>query len=173
MCSRVILLMTVFPFLFFSTELNMKDIIVEKNMTAILGDETYLRCLYIGNVSILYSSWNRLDSSSSLKRVAGCKYNGLLYNNLNASNLPASSSNLTFKVNIDNLNMEGQYTCVFNTDEAEIRKMMFLSVLGKSSRPSLNHQDFNSVHDFKFNPNLKSSSVLLLRDTKYVRCTRN
>ncbi|KAB5550162.1 hypothetical protein PHYPO_G00050650 [Pangasianodon hypophthalmus] len=114
-------------------EVVLRDIIIDHNVTGVLGEEVHLRCLYSGKHNISDSSWKRLDSGNRAKMMAGHK-NGKTFAKDNFST-PASHTNLTVKVSINSLEVEGQYACVFSTEEEEIMDSLFLSVI---ARPRVN-----------------------------------
>ncbi|KAL6470882.1 hypothetical protein MHYP_G00195320 [Metynnis hypsauchen] len=116
-----------------SQDLDRRNIVLEQNVTGVLGEEVYLHCLYKGPNGITYSSWNRLVTTSE-KKMAGYRYHGMPFNK-DSFSTPASITNLTVKVGIDSLDMEGLYTCSFSSDEEEIKEAMFLTVI---ARPEIN-----------------------------------
>ncbi|XP_065137580.1 uncharacterized protein [Paramisgurnus dabryanus] len=105
------------------------DLVLDKTVTGILGEEVYLHCMYTGQYTVMFSSWNRLDSSNHARKMAGYIGN----NALNKENfgVPASITNLTVKMSIESLDVEGEYTCVFNSAEDETKDTMFLSVIAR------------------------------------------
>ncbi|XP_060799702.1 uncharacterized protein si:ch211-149e23.4 isoform X2 [Neoarius graeffei] len=107
----------------------LRDITIDHNVTGVLGEEVYLHCLYSGKHHISDSSWKRLDSGNRAKMMAGYK-NGKPFAKDNFS-IPASHTNLTVKVSINSLEIEGQYICVFSTDEEEMMYNLFLSVIAQ------------------------------------------
>ncbi|XP_036414897.1 uncharacterized protein si:ch211-149e23.4 [Colossoma macropomum] len=113
-----------------SQDLDGRNIVLEQNVTGVLGEEVYLRCLYKGPNNITYSSWNRLESSTNEKKMAGYRHGGKPFRK-DSFSTPASITNLTVKVAIDSLDMEGRYTCAFSSDEEEIKETMFLTVIAR------------------------------------------
>ncbi|XP_051521924.1 uncharacterized protein si:ch211-149e23.4 isoform X2 [Myxocyprinus asiaticus] len=107
-----------------------KDLVLGQVVTGILGEEVYLHCLYTGQSKIMFSSWNRLDSSKSAKKMAGYKYNNIPFNRENFD-IPASVTNLTVKLNVTSLDVEGEYTCVFNSDDDETKDNMLLKIIAR------------------------------------------
>ncbi|XP_051966227.1 uncharacterized protein LOC127631877 [Xyrauchen texanus] len=107
-----------------------KELVLDQVVTGILGEEVYLHCLYTGQSEILLSSWNRLDSSNFAKKMAGYKFNKISFKRENFD-VPASVTNLTVKMNVTSLDVEGEYTCVFNSDEDETKDNMFLKVIAR------------------------------------------
>lgn len=86
--------------------------------------------MYTGQYPVLFSSWNRLDSSNRARKMVGYNYGKVPFHKENFD-VPASVTNLTVKMSIESLDVEGEYTCVFNTEEDETKDTMFLSVIGE------------------------------------------
>ncbi|XP_026138439.1 uncharacterized protein LOC113115225 [Carassius auratus] len=107
-----------------------KDLVLNQKVTGILGEEVYLRCLYTGQSSILFSSWNRIDSSKRAKKMAGYLSSDKSFKRENFD-IPASITNLTVKVNVTSFDQEGEYTCVFDSEEDETKETMVLSVIAR------------------------------------------
>ncbi|XP_016124013.1 uncharacterized protein [Sinocyclocheilus grahami] len=107
-----------------------RELDLDQTVTGILGEDVYLHCLYIGQSSILFSSWNRIDSSNKAKKMAGYKSSAKSFARENFD-IPASITNLTVKVNVTSFDQEGEYTCVFDSDEDETKETMFLSVIAR------------------------------------------
>ncbi|XP_056613411.1 uncharacterized protein si:ch211-149e23.4 [Triplophysa dalaica] len=107
-----------------------RDLVLDQNVTGIVGEDVYLHCMYTGQSKILFSSWNRLDSSNRARKMAGYKFGNHPLNKENFG-IPASPTNLTVKISITGLKVEGEYTCVFNSDEDETKGTMFLSVIAR------------------------------------------
>ncbi|XP_016423829.1 uncharacterized protein LOC107752385 isoform X2 [Sinocyclocheilus rhinocerous] len=111
-------------------DLETRDLVLDQTVTGILGEEVYLRCLYTGQSNILYSSWNRFDSTKKAKKMAGYKSSASFFNRENFD-IPASITNLTVKINVTSFDQEGEYTCVFDSEEDETKDTMFLSVIAR------------------------------------------
>lgn len=103
--------------------------VLNQIVTGILGEEVYLHCLYPGQSDIEYSSWNRLDSSKRSKKMAG--YKELQPYKKENFGFPSSPKNLTVKLNVTSLDQEGEYTCVFNTNDEELKDSILLKVIGE------------------------------------------
>ncbi|KAK1786014.1 hypothetical protein P4O66_017557 [Electrophorus voltai] len=114
----------------FLTDLDGSDVLIETHVTGVLGEDVYLNCQYTGKDEIEYSSWNRMDSSKSSTRMAGFKYGRISFSKESFSS-PASITNLTVKVHLDSLDMEGHYACVFSSDDWEWKESLFLTVLAQ------------------------------------------
>lgn len=118
------------PFLYTDIDSEARDLVLNQTVTGILGEEVYLHCLYTGQSEIIYSSWNRLDSSSKKsKKLAGYIQNKPF--NRENFDIPAFLTNLTVKVNVTSLDLEGEYACTFNSEEEETKDTMFFRVIGE------------------------------------------
>lgn len=104
--------------------------VLDPTVTGIVGEDVYLHCMYTGQSKISFSSWNRLDSSNRARKMAGYKYGNVPFSKENFG-IPESVTNLTVKMSITGFEVEGEYTCVFNSDDDETKETMFLSVIGE------------------------------------------
>ncbi|KAK2881259.1 hypothetical protein Q8A67_018527 [Cirrhinus molitorella] len=111
-------------------DLKTKDLVHHQTVIGILGEEVYLHCLYTGESNIVLSSWNRFDSTNKAKKMAGYKPNGTPFSRENFD-IPASNTNLTVKVNVTSFDQEGEYTCVFDSEEDGTKDTTFLSVIAR------------------------------------------
>nr|XP_046150214.1 uncharacterized protein LOC123992763 isoform X4 [Oncorhynchus gorbuscha] len=109
-----------------------EDMEIDRNVTGILGEDVFLRCQYLGPNDITEASWKRPDSrmKRSMKKLTGYKNNKAFSKDPDFS-APASPTNLTVKMRVSTLEAQGEYTCVFATDEEEITNSMFLTVLAR------------------------------------------
>ncbi|KAK6296723.1 hypothetical protein J4Q44_G00328650 [Coregonus suidteri] len=109
-----------------------EDMEIDHNVTGILGEDVFLRCQYLGQNDITDASWKRPDSrmKRSMKKLTGYKNNKAFSKDSDFS-APASPTNLTVKMRVSTLEAQGEYTCVFATDEEEITNSMFLTVLAR------------------------------------------
>ncbi|XP_071213413.1 CD166 antigen isoform X2 [Salvelinus alpinus] len=109
-----------------------EDMEIDRNVTGILGEDVFLRCQYLGQNDITDASWKRPDSrmKQSMKKLTGYKNNKTFSKDPDFS-APASPTNLTVKMRVSTLEAQGEYTCVFATDEEEITNSMFLTVLAR------------------------------------------
>ncbi|XP_029528397.2 uncharacterized protein LOC115136772 isoform X3 [Oncorhynchus nerka] len=109
-----------------------EDMEIDRNVTGILGEDVFLRCQYMGPNDITEASWKRPDSrmKRSMKKLTGYKNNKAFSKDPDFS-APASPTNLTVKMRVSTLEAQGEYTCVFATDEEEITNSMFLTVLAR------------------------------------------
>ncbi|XP_052323564.1 uncharacterized protein si:ch211-149e23.4 isoform X2 [Oncorhynchus keta] len=109
-----------------------EDMEIDRNVTGILGEDVFLRCQYLGPNDITEATWKRPDSrmKRSMKKLTGYKNNKAFSKDPDFS-APASPTNLTVKMRVSTLEAQGEYTCVFATDEEEITNSMFLTVLAR------------------------------------------
>ncbi|XP_055751707.1 uncharacterized protein LOC129832016 isoform X4 [Salvelinus fontinalis] len=109
-----------------------EDMEIDRNVTGILGEDVFLRCQYLGQNDITDASWKRPDSriKRSMKKLTGYKNNKAFSKDPDFS-APVSPTNLTVKMRVSSLEAQGEYTCVFATDEEEITNSMFLTVLAR------------------------------------------
>ncbi|XP_064830924.1 uncharacterized protein LOC135546431 isoform X2 [Oncorhynchus masou masou] len=109
-----------------------EDMEIDRNVTGILGEDIFLRCQYLGQNDITDASWKRPDSrmKRSMKKLTGYKNNKAFSKDPDFST-PASPTNLTVKMRVSTLEAQGEYTCVFASDEEEITNSMFLTVLAR------------------------------------------
>lgn len=103
------------------------DVVHDQQVTGVLGEEVYLRCLYAGQNNISQSFWKRSTSSS---KMAGYRFGCIPFYKDNFY-APASCTNLTVKVSIGSLDMEGTYMCVFDWPDAETAASLTLNVIGE------------------------------------------
>ncbi|CAL8362271.1 unnamed protein product [Merluccius merluccius] len=101
---------------------------IQRHVTAVLGDDVYLRCWYRGNATIVAAIWKRQRKSSVDPRLAGFN-NGVPFRRVSHFSEPASATNLTARVSVSSVEAEGEYTCAFKSQEAEeFARTMFLEV---------------------------------------------
>ncbi|TSZ12225.1 Dynein heavy chain domain-containing protein 1 [Bagarius yarrelli] len=105
------------------------DIIIDHHLIGVLGEDIYLQCLYSGTHKITDSSWKRLDSRNRAKVMAGYRSGKPFAKD--SFSTPESTTNLTVKVRLNSLELEGNYTCVFSSDEDEIMDRMFLRIIAR------------------------------------------
>ncbi|XP_028856792.1 uncharacterized protein LOC114802243 isoform X2 [Denticeps clupeoides] len=101
-------------------------LILEPNVTAVLGQEVSLRCLYRGDQKVVSSSWSREDFKKTIKLAS---FNGHKNFGKEGFSTPASFTNLTVTVNISRVEAEGHYTCQFDLGEEIVKDTLFIRVL--------------------------------------------
>ncbi|XP_029922105.1 uncharacterized protein LOC115369615 [Myripristis murdjan] len=117
-----------------------------RSITALLGDEVYLSCIYLGENEISGAHWKRQSNSKKkMMRLAGFNGDRPYSFDPNFSE-PASRTNLTCKVNISSVEAEGEYTCVFDSDEYEIIGKTTVTVVAQPDIETLvNEETFNGT----------------------------
>nr|XP_046245035.1 uncharacterized protein si:ch211-149e23.4 [Scatophagus argus] len=129
------------------TGLNEEQIIeLTPNVTAVLGEDVYLTCRYLGKTEILGAEWkSQINSKIRSKRVAGF-FNGKPFAR-NGFSEPESVTNLTVKVNISSVEVEGEYTCEFKSLEEDYIVSVFLTVVARPDIQILvNAETVNGSH---------------------------
>ncbi|TKS80762.1 hypothetical protein D9C73_014865 [Collichthys lucidus] len=85
-----------------------------RNVTGLLGEDVYLSCRYIGESEVFSAKWKRQinskvkSNSAQYRRIAGAISNHLF--GRDGFSKPASATNLTVKVNVSSVEVEGEYT---------------------------------------------------------------
>lgn len=101
-----------------------------RNVTAVLGQDVDLTCVYRGDGKIIDAEWRRRVSSTvRSKGLAGFK-NGIPYSR-NGFSEPVSMTNLTVRMKVLGVEAEGEYICKFESEEEEYSNSVFLRVLGE------------------------------------------
>lgn len=115
---------------------------ISRNVTAVLGEDALLVCVYRGNSEIFGADWRRqINSKVKSKGLAGFK-NKAPYGR-NGFSEPDSMTNLTVRVQVQSLDAEGEYTCEFELEEEYYSNSIFLSVVGKDLDGSRTCLDLN------------------------------
>lgn len=105
---------------------------VSQNITAVLGEDVYLSCRYLGESKIQDAEWKRqINSKVKSKRLAGFAH-GVSFGR-NGFSEPESVTNLTVKMNVSSVEVEGEYTCEFESEEEYYSSNVFLTVVGKQA----------------------------------------
>lgn len=109
------------------------DLEITRNITAVLGEAAYLGCRYLGDEAVEKAEWKR-KSNSKVKstRLAGFQ-NGQPFSRDNFSE-PDSITNLTVRMWVSSVDVEGEYICEFETEEQEFTDNAFVTVVGKPSQ---------------------------------------
>lgn len=114
---------------------------ITKNVTAVLGEDMYLSCRYLGESDIKNAQWkHQLKSKVKSKRMAGFT-NGEPFSR-NGFSDPDSVTNLTVKMSVSSVEVEGEYICEFETEEEDYSDSLFLTVVGKPT-PYCMYADWN------------------------------
>lgn len=120
---------------------------ISTNVTGVLGEDVYLRCQYLGQSDIINAVWKRPgDSKVKTKRLTGYINNEGFTKDPDFS-VPASATNLTVRMTVSTLETEGEYTCVFVSDEEEITDSVVLTVIARPDiRTSVTEETDNGTH---------------------------
>lgn len=104
---------------------------IHENITAVLGEDVYLSCTYVGESEIQDAEWKRqINSKMKSKRLAGF-FNGEPFSRDGISK-PDSLTNLTVKMKVSSVEVEGEYICEFEAQEEPYYGSVHLTVVGKS-----------------------------------------
>ncbi|XP_071400914.1 uncharacterized protein [Centroberyx affinis] len=122
-------------------------LLVKHNITAILGEEVYLSCKYLGENTIISAEWKRQSNSKKSKRLTGFNENGKPFSRDSDFSIPASPTNLTVKMRVSSVEAEGEYICVFMTEDEDFSHSTFLTVLARPDTHILvNEETVNGTH---------------------------
>ncbi|KAF3847526.1 hypothetical protein F7725_020554 [Dissostichus mawsoni] len=89
---------------------------ITHNITAVLGEDVHLRCIYLGESQIQSAEWKRRTNSKiKFKRLAGFA-DGKPFSRDNVS-IPVSLTNLTVHMQVSSVEVEGEYICEFRSEE--------------------------------------------------------
>ncbi|XP_078785695.1 uncharacterized protein si:ch211-149e23.4 isoform X1 [Oryzias latipes] len=106
---------------------------ISENVTAVLGEDVYLSCRYLGESQIQSAEWKRQTSKSVFERLAG-------FSN-DSSSYPESVTNLTVQVKVSSVEAEGEYICEFKSEDEFFSRSVFVSVLGRPDVQILVRED--------------------------------
>ncbi|KAM9318316.1 uncharacterized protein KZ484_022617 isoform 2-T2 [Pholidichthys leucotaenia] len=106
---------------------------ISHNIIAILGEAIYLNCSYVGESQIERVELKRYITSKKAKRLAGFS-NGKIFNNGNFS-IQASSAYLRVLMNVTSVEVEGKYSCEFESGVDNFFSTLFITVI---ARPDVN-----------------------------------
>lgn len=118
-----------------------EEMIIEtkQNITAVLGEDAYLSCRYLGESKIQKAAWRRQITSRVKSRgLAGISIKGP-FRSAGFSE-PDSLTNLTVKMNVSSVELEGEYICEFESEEDDsFSDSAFVTIIGKLSQQCLCH----------------------------------
>ncbi|XP_034460739.1 uncharacterized protein si:ch211-149e23.4 [Hippoglossus hippoglossus] len=119
---------------------------IKQNVTAVLGEVVYLSCRYLGDSAILSAKWIRqINSKVKSKGLAGFS-NGQPFNRGDFLE-PESVTNLTVQMKVSNVDVEGEYICEFEDEEASYTDRAFVTVLARPDVQILvNAETINGTH---------------------------
>ncbi|CAJ1065032.1 uncharacterized protein si:ch211-149e23.4 isoform X1 [Xyrichtys novacula] len=120
---------------------------ITRNITAVLGEDVYLRCEYVGESEILTALWKRqINSKVKSKPLAGFKDDAPFSRHPDISE-PESVTNLTVKMNVSSVNVEGEYICEFESEEAFYSDSALITVVAQPEiQTQVNAEITNSTH---------------------------
>ncbi|XP_041655955.1 uncharacterized protein si:ch211-149e23.4 isoform X2 [Cheilinus undulatus] len=102
---------------------------ITRNVTGVLGEDVYLRCSYMGESKILSALWKRQINSKVKSRSRAGFVNDKLFSSHPDFSEPDSVTNLTVRMNVSSVDVEGEYVCEFEFDEASFSDSVFLTVV--------------------------------------------
>nr|XP_015197302.1 PREDICTED: uncharacterized protein LOC107076744 isoform X2 [Lepisosteus oculatus] len=103
-------------------------VLFQKNITGVLGEQAVLQCEYKGTVKLDGSYWQTRYDANKKKKIFRF-VNGNLLKNTEDFSPPSSADNLTILLNITSLEDEKEFTCVFQTEDEDLAKTIYLTVL--------------------------------------------
>ncbi|XP_074535110.1 uncharacterized protein LOC141797538 [Halichoeres trimaculatus] len=120
---------------------------ITQNVTAVLGEDVYLRCRFIGESEILSAIWKRqINSKVKSKPLAEFKDNKTLSRHVDFSK-PESVTNLTVRMNVSSVNKEGEYVCEFESEEASYSDSVYVTVVARPEiQTQVNAEISNGTH---------------------------
>ncbi|XP_029302477.1 uncharacterized protein LOC115017900 [Cottoperca gobio] len=123
---------------------------ITHNITAVLGEDVYLRCIYLGESKIESAEWKRkINSKMKTKRLAGFT-DGKPFSRENISS-PVSLTNLTVKMKVHSVEAEGEYLCEFESEAESDSGSVFLTVIARPdiqilvNAETINGSDYQAV----------------------------
>ncbi|XP_033952734.1 uncharacterized protein [Pseudochaenichthys georgianus] len=119
---------------------------ITHNITAVLGEDVHLRCIYLGESQIQSAEWKRRTNSKiKFKRLAGF-FDGKPFSRDNVSN-PVSLTNLTVHMQVSSVEVEGEYICEFRSEEEYDFDSVFLTVVARPDiQVEVNSETINGSH---------------------------
>ncbi|XP_067364628.1 uncharacterized protein si:ch211-149e23.4 isoform X2 [Channa argus] len=109
-----------------------EEVIIEisPNITAVLGEDMYLSCRYVGERELERADWYRhINSKAKSKGLERIKKRGP-FSRADFSG-PDSLNNLTLKMNVHSVDLEGEYICQFETEERIVSDSTFVTVVAQ------------------------------------------
>ncbi|KAG8001870.1 Nectin-2 [Nibea albiflora] len=131
------------------TDGNEEPIEIISSVTGVLGEDVYLSCRYVGESEVFSARWkHQMKVKSNLvqyKRIAGATNNHLF--GRDGFSKPESAANLTIKVNVSSVELEGEYTCEFETEDDYHSGTAFLTVVAQPDiEVQVNAEIINGSH---------------------------
>ncbi|KAM4566712.1 uncharacterized protein PAE49_010225 isoform 1-T1 [Odontesthes bonariensis] len=121
-------------------------LVISHNVTAVLGEDVYLSCIYEGESQIQSAEWRRqINSKSKFKRLAGFS-NGKPFSRDGFSS-PESPTNLTVQTRVSSVDAEGKYSCQFESEDESYLGTVFVTVVARPDIQILvNAETINDTH---------------------------
>ncbi|XP_065816341.1 uncharacterized protein si:ch211-149e23.4 isoform X2 [Labrus bergylta] len=110
---------------------------ITHNITAVLGEDVYLRCRYMGEGEILSATWKRQINTRVKSRPLAGFTDDKPFSRSSDFSEPESVTNLTVKMNVSSVDTEGKYICEFESEEESYSDSVFLTVV---ARPEIHIQ---------------------------------
>ncbi|XP_059187195.1 uncharacterized protein si:ch211-149e23.4 [Centropristis striata] len=119
---------------------------ITHNITAVLGEDVYLSCRYLGESEIQSAEWKRHGNSRiKSKRLAGF-FNGKPFGRDDFSK-PDSLTNLTVRTKVSSVEAEGEYSCEFASELEYYSDSVFLTVVARPDvQIQVNAETINGFH---------------------------
>ncbi|XP_044058633.1 uncharacterized protein si:ch211-149e23.4 isoform X2 [Siniperca chuatsi] len=120
---------------------------ITQNITAVLGEDVYLRCRYLGESEIRSARWKYQTKNSNVKSKLKAGFsNGHSFGRYEFS-APISVTNLTVKMNVSSVDVEGEYICEFESEEEQYSGSIFLTVVARPDiQVMVNAETINGLH---------------------------
>ncbi|XP_038159269.1 uncharacterized protein si:ch211-149e23.4 [Cyprinodon tularosa] len=120
--------------------------VIAQNVTGVLGDYVYLSCEFQGKEDIQKAEWKRKISLNKFKRLAGFA-NNKSFSHFDDFSKPPSSTNLTVRMRVSNVEAEGEYLCEFEDKEENSFGSVFVTVYVKPDiQIMVNSETINDIH---------------------------
>ncbi|XP_026154897.1 uncharacterized protein LOC113125576 isoform X2 [Mastacembelus armatus] len=119
---------------------------ITHNITAVLGEDVYLSCNYLGKSEIQNANWKRqINSKVKTKGLAGFSNNRPF--NRSGFSMPGSPTNLTVRMSVSSVDVEGEYICEFESEEEYVSDNAFVTVVARPDIQILvNTETINGTH---------------------------
>ncbi|KAM7399087.1 hypothetical protein PAMP_018379 [Pampus punctatissimus] len=121
-----------------------------KEITGVLGEDVYLSCRYLGESEILSALWKRQSITNSQvksRRLVGFLAGNKMFCHDNSFSLPDSPTNLTVRMRVSSVEVEGEYICEFGLDKEDLSDSVFLTVVARPDIHMLvNAETINGTH---------------------------
>ncbi|KAM6987977.1 nectin-1-like [Tautogolabrus adspersus] len=120
---------------------------IPHNITAVLGEDVYLWCRYMGESEILSATWKRQINTKVKSRPLAGFTNDEPFSRFSDFSEPESGTNLTVKMSVSSVDAEGEYICEFESEEASYSDSVFLTVVARPEiQIQLSAETINGSH---------------------------